>query len=96
MRCWLISGNSYIGYVYLNTDADNDHLIDGFERAIGTCLNDNDTDNDGIIDGDEVLGYPRTDPVSTVVSCDNPSVPEYPWQDNATGTLYTNRNWNYA
>ena len=38
----------------------------------------------------------NTDPVSTVVSCDNPSVPEYPWQDNATGTLYTNRNWNYA
>ncbi len=63
------SGNSFIGYVYLNSDADSDNLIDGFERTIGTCLTDSDTDNDGISDGEEVLGYPRTDPISTVVAC---------------------------
>ncbi len=63
------SGNSFIGYVYTNSDTDNDKLIDGFESMIGTCLSDADTDNDGLSDGDEVLGYPRTDPITTVVAC---------------------------
>ena len=63
------SGSSYIGYVYPNSDAESDKLIDGFELVIGTCMFDPDTDNDGISDGDEVLGYPRTDPITTVVAC---------------------------
>lgn len=68
----LTSGNPYIGYVYANIDTDGDGLIDGWERAIGTCLTDWDTDNDGKSDGEEVLGYPRSDPISTVVPCDSP------------------------
>ncbi len=63
------SGNSFIGYVYTNTDTDGDNLIDGFERIAGTCINRVDTDGDGISDGDEVLGYPRTDPNPQSVSC---------------------------
>lgn len=63
------SVSPWIGYVYTNTDTDGDELIDGFELAIGTCPNDSDTDNDGINDGDEVLQFPRTDPIGVVVAC---------------------------
>lgn len=58
-----------LGYVYLNTDSDSDGLVDGFERIIGTCITDAHTDNDTIPDGLEVMGYPRTDPISSVVAC---------------------------
>ena len=89
-------GNPFIGYVYLNENADNDLLIDGFERAIVSCLYDADSDNDGKSDGEEVFDYPRTDPISVVTACDTSAQPQYTWKDNAAGTLYTDINWNYA
>lgn len=64
------TGSAWISYVYLSSDADGDGLIDGFERAIDTCLFDSDTDNDGHSDGEEVLEYPRRDPISIVAPCD--------------------------
>jgi len=82
--------NAFIGYVYLNENADNDLLVDGFERILGTCIDDADSDNDGISDGEEVLNYPRTDPMDVVTACGNVAPLEYTWKDNATGTLYTN------
>ncbi len=90
------SGNQYIGYVYLNQDSDSDGLIDGFEASLSTCLNDADTDNDGISDGDEVLGYPRTDPITVVVGCNSTIGPQYTWHDNALGPVYINRAWEHA
>lgn len=88
--------NAFIGYVYLNENADNDLLVDGFERAIGTCLYDADSDNDGKSDGDEVFDYPRTDPLDVVTSCDTTAQPQYTWKDNAAGTLSTDITWDYA
>ncbi len=93
---YIEGNNAFIGYVYLNENADNDLLVDGYERAIGTCINDSDTDNDGISDGEEVLNYPRTDPVDVVTACGNTAQPEYTWKNNATGTVITNIPWNYA
>lgn len=93
----VLSNNiSYIGHVYLNEDEDGDDLIDGFELSIGTCKDNTDTDNDGISDGDEVLGYPRTDPMSTAIACDSSAISEYAWSDNQTGALYVNKPWDYA
>jgi len=50
------------GFVYLNTDADNDWLIDGWERLLGTNAAVADTDCDGLSDGYEVRGYRLTGP----------------------------------
>jgi hypothetical protein len=50
-------------YVYLNEDTDQDGLIDGFERIIGTDINNQDNDDDGISDGIEVNDYPYSDPL---------------------------------
>jgi|GEM_PF-2351390 len=59
-----VSGlNDWIGYVYPHTDADGDHLIDGFETLIGTNPLRVDSDCDGLSDGVEVLGYPTRDPL---------------------------------
>lgn len=46
-------GRNLLGYVYPNTDADADGLIDGFERIIGTNPERNDSDCDGLDDGVE-------------------------------------------
>lgn len=42
-----------LGYVYPNQDTDNDHLIDGFERLIGSNPLRADTDFDDVKDGVE-------------------------------------------
>lgn len=60
------SGNEWIGYVYLNIDSDNDGLIDGFERIIGTDSDIPDSDYDGITDGVEINSYPYSDPMDTL------------------------------
>jgi hypothetical protein len=59
-------GLDWIGYVYLNEDTDQDGLIDGFERIIGTDINNQDSDDDGISDGIEVNNYPYSDPLTGV------------------------------
>ncbi len=92
----VVGSNSIIGYVYLNEDADNDNLIDGFERSIGTCIYDADSDDDGISDGDEVLDYPRTDPANATTNCEGLVADQYPWQHNAVGTQYSGISWHYA
>ncbi|HEV8238859.1 MAG TPA: PKD domain-containing protein [Thermoanaerobaculia bacterium] len=66
----------WIGYVYPNTDADNDQLIDGFERLIGTSAAVADTDCDGTSDGNEILHYPYSDPRGTS-QCDQPPVAQF-------------------
>ena len=48
------------GFAYLNTDADSDLLIDGWERLLGTNPTNVDTDCDGLTDGFEVRGYRST------------------------------------
>ncbi len=65
-----------IGYVYPNTDNDNDNLITGFEGLIGTNPAVADTDCDGTSDGNEVLQYPPTDPRSTG-QCNPPPVASF-------------------
>jgi subtilisin family serine protease len=62
------AGKEWIGYVYANQDSDNDGLIDGFERVIGTSINRRDTDRDGISDGVEVNNYPYSDPLDNLSS----------------------------
>lgn len=91
-----LPANEYIGFVYPNVDRDNDELIDGFELAIHTCINDSDTDNDGDHDGEEVLEYPRTDPKDAIIACGDSVRPQHPLRDNAIGTLFTNLPFNYA
>lgn len=49
-----------VGFVYPNVDSDNDLLIDGWERVLGTNPQVNDTDCDGIGDGVEVRVYRST------------------------------------
>lgn len=88
--------NPWIGFVYPNVDRDNDDLLDGFELAISTCINDSDTDNDGIRDGKEVLQYPRTDPKDVNLACGDSVEPENPLKNNAIGTLVTELPMNYA
>jgi subtilisin family serine protease len=62
------TGNEWIGYVYPNVDSDNDGLIDGFERVIGTDSNIPDSDQDGILDGTEVNVYPYSDPLDNIAA----------------------------
>jgi hypothetical protein len=61
-------GDDWIGYVYVNQDSDSDGLIDGFERVVGTGINNPDSDRDGIADGIEVNTYPYTDPLDNIPS----------------------------
>ena len=46
-----------MGYVFANIDSDNDDLIDGTERTIGTNHNDPDSDDDYLCDGREYQPY---------------------------------------
>ncbi len=48
------------GFVYPNSDADADLLIDGWERLLGTNAAIADTDCDGLSDGFEVRSYRST------------------------------------
>lgn len=50
------------GFVYLNADADQDLLIDGWELLLGTRPAVADSDCDGLSDGFEVRGYLSTGP----------------------------------
>lgn len=62
----IVPANSVLlGFVYLNFDTDNDGLIDGQERILGTNVNLKDTDGDGIDDGVEYppAGVPVSDPL---------------------------------
>lgn len=61
---------------------------------MGTCVNNPDSNSDNISDGISVLDYPRTDPING--SCGAAPSSSHPWQDNATGSLSTNINWDYA
>ncbi len=51
-----------VGFVYANVDSDQDLLIDGWERLLGTNPANPDTDCDGLSDGFEVRGYRLTGP----------------------------------
>lgn len=53
-----------VGFVYPNVDTDNDLLIDGWERILGTNPQNIDSDCDGILDGVEVRTYRSTGPPS--------------------------------
>ena len=68
--------NDYIGYVYPNTDSDNDNLITGFEGLLGTNTTKADTDCDGMSDGNEVNQYPPRDPL-TPNQCNPPPVASF-------------------
>jgi hypothetical protein len=62
-----------MGYAYPAVDSDNDSLVDGFERVVGTDPLTADSDSDGVPDGVE---FPMTqlalsDPCSTANSCSN-------------------------
>jgi hypothetical protein len=59
-----------IGFVYLNQDSDNDGLIDGQERILGTNINNVDSDGDGVNDGVEYpsAGVPVSDPMFNIVA----------------------------
>lgn len=54
-----------LGFVYLNFDSDNDGLIDGQERILGTSVSLTDSDSDGVPDGAEypAAGVPVSDPL---------------------------------
>jgi hypothetical protein len=65
-----------MGYAFPNVDADQDELIDGFERLIGTNPAVSDSDADGAKDGVEypLAGVPVSDPCSgTLNACDPPA-----------------------
>jgi len=68
--------NDWIGYVYPNTDNDNDNLITGFEGLLGTNTAKADTDCDGMSDGNEVNQYPPRDPL-TPNQCSPPPVASF-------------------
>jgi hypothetical protein len=70
-----IGNNDILGYVFENKDSDGDLLIDGFEQIIGTCIQVADSDQDGKLDGEEVLSYPRTDPISSSLACSSEPEP---------------------
>lgn len=53
-----------IGYAAPNADSDGDAVIDAFEELLGTDALAADSDCDGASDGAEVLGYPRSEPLS--------------------------------
>jgi len=59
-----IGSNTHIGYAYPNIDSDDDGLIDGFERIIGTRPDLADSDGDGASDGGEfpLAGLRVSDP----------------------------------
>ena len=57
--------STWLGFVYLNQDSDNDGLIDGQEIILGTNPSLQDTDGDGMNDGVEypAAGVPFSDPL---------------------------------
>ncbi len=59
----VVSSRACLGWVYANSDADADTVVDGFETLIGTDPQAADSDCDGTQDGAEILAYPRTDPL---------------------------------
>jgi subtilisin family serine protease len=60
------SGGACIGFAPRNQDTDNDELIDGIERMIGTSATNADTDGDGLVDGEEYPpeGFVQSNPLS--------------------------------
>lgn len=64
------SGDSWIGWVYPNTDSDQDSLIDGFEIVLGTNPAQRNSDCDVLEDGVEypLTGIPSSDPLVPVYS----------------------------
>ncbi len=67
------ANSTKIGYVYPNVDTDNDGLIDGQERILGTSITQQDSDGDRIDDGVEYppAGVPFSDPMISDIIFEN-------------------------